>query len=324
MAIRTGRGGRGLLLLAALLIASVSQAAETVRMGNIGSANANLWPTIIGMKQGFYAAEGLEVDIVHVQSSAALVQQLAAGSLDLSMSSGMVDIIRAIDKGAPLALIRFEAQAPPYALVAKPAIKDIKSLKGKTISIGGAKDITRIFLERMLQPHGVNPGDYDLVFAGATQARAAALLGGAVDAAIVVPPFNFQAEAAGFTRLGLTIDTSGDLPFSGTVANRTWATARRDALQKLLNAQHKSIAWFYDEKNRAEAVKILGEQSSIKPVDIEKSYDFYRQGRYFDDTGKLSRRKLGNLLDVLQKLGDIEDARSIERFLLAGVTQVGD
>jgi hypothetical protein len=59
-------------------------------------------------------------------------------------------------------------------------------------------------------------------------------------------------------------------------------------------------------------------------VDIEKSYDFYRQGRYFDDTGKLSRRKLGNLLDVLQKLGDIGDARSIERFLLAGVTQVGD
>jgi ABC-type nitrate/sulfonate/bicarbonate transport system substrate-binding protein len=322
--IRKGQAARGLLLLAALLAAPVSQAADIVRMGNIGSANANLWPTIIGMKKGFYAAEGLQVDIVHVQSSAALVQQLAAGSLDLSMSSGMVDIIRAIDKGAPLALIRFEAQAPPYALIAKSAIKDIKSLKGKTISIGGPKDITRIFLERMLQPHGINPGDYDLVFAGATQARAAALLGGAVDAAIVVPPFNFQAEAAGFTRLGLTIDTSSDLPFSGTVANRTWAAARRDALQKLLSAQQKSVAWFYDQRNRAEAVKILGEQSSIKPADIEKSYDFYRDGRYFDDTGKLSRRKLGNLLDVLQKLGDIEDARSIERFLLAGVTQVSD
>jgi len=320
-----GRKVRSLLLaLAVLAAASPVHAAETVKLGNIGSANANLWPTLIAAKKGFYAAEGLEADIVHVQSSAALVQQLAAGSLDLSMSSGMVDIIRAIDKGAPLALIRFEAQSPPYALVAKPAIKDMKTLKGKTISIGGPKDITRIFLERMLQPNGVSPGEYDLVFAGATQARAAALLGGAVDAAIVVPPFNFQAQAAGFNQLGVTIDYAADLPFSGTVANRNWAATRRDVLQKLLNAQLKSVAWFYDERNRAEAVAILGQQSSIKPVDIEKSYDFYRDGRYFDDTGKLSKRKLGNLLEVMHNLGDLADAKSMERFMLAGVTQVRD
>jgi ABC-type nitrate/sulfonate/bicarbonate transport system substrate-binding protein len=313
-----------LLLACAAPIVSVGHAAETVKMGNIGSANANLWPTLIGTKKGFYAQQGLAVDIVHVQSSAALVQQLAAGSLDLSMSSGMVDIIRAIDKGAPLALIRFEAQSPPYALVAKAAIKDMKGLKGKTISIGGAKDITRIFLERMLKPNGVNPGDYDLVFAGATQARAAALLGGAVDAAIVVPPFNFQAEAAGFNRLGLTIDYAADLPFSGTVANRNWALTRRDVLEKLLKAQQTSIAWFYDERNKAEAVQILGEVSRIKPEDVGKSYDFYRSGRYFDDTGKLSRRKLVALLEVLHSLGDVADAKSIDRFLLAGVTQVGE
>jgi NitT/TauT family transport system substrate-binding protein len=309
--------------LAALLWGVPAQA-ETIRMGNIGSANANLWPVVIAAKKGFYAAEGLDVDMVNVQSSAALVQQLAAGSLDISMSTGLVDIIRAIDKGAPLALIRFEAQAPPYALVAKAAIKSMKDLKGKTISIGGPKDITLIFLEKMLQPNGVNRGEYDLVFAGATQARAAALLGGAVDAAIVVPPFNFQAEALGFTRLGLTIDYASDLPFSGTVANRAWASSRRDVLQKLLDAQNKSTAWFYDEKNRAEAVKILGELSSIRPGDIELSYDFYRQGRYFEGTGKLSKRKLANLLEVMQQLGDLEDAKKIDRLLLAGATQVVD
>lgn len=310
--------------LAALAAAAPSRAAEPVKMGNIGSANANLWPTIIGVKKGFYAAAGLDVDVVNVQSSAALVQQLAAGSLDLSMSSGMVDIIRAIDKGAPLALIRFEAQSPPYALVAKASIKTIKDLKGKTISIGGPKDITRIFLERMLRPAGLNPGDYDLVFAGATQARAAALLGGAVDAAIVVPPFNFQAEAAGFTRLGLTIDTSADLPFSGTVANRAWASSRRDVLQKLLHAQQQSIAWFYDRRNKAEAVAILREVSGIKPEDVEKSYDFYRGGHYFDDTGKLSKRKLGALLEVMHGLGDLADAKAMDRFMLGGVTQVSE
>src|SRR5207302_2665798 len=46
-------------------------------------------------------------------------------------------------------------------------IKSIAGLKGKTIIVGGAKDITRIFVDRMLAPHGVKPGEFDYVFAGA-------------------------------------------------------------------------------------------------------------------------------------------------------------
>src|SRR5260370_37594316 len=92
-------------------------------------------------------------------------------------------------------------QAPPYTLLDKPAIKRWQDLKGKTISIGGPKDITRIYLERMAVPNGVKPGDYATVFAGATSARFSALNAGAVDAAILLPPVNFYAESAGFTHL---------------------------------------------------------------------------------------------------------------------------
>ncbi len=45
-----------------------------------------------------------------------------------------------------------------------------------------------------------------MIFAGATSARFSALQSGAVDAAILTPPFNFHAESAGFTNLGFTID----------------------------------------------------------------------------------------------------------------------
>ena len=102
--------------------------------------------------------------------------------------------------------MRILIQAPPYALLAKPAIKSIEDLKGKTIIIGGAKDVTRIFTERMLAPNGLKSGDYDYVFAGATSARFSALQSGAVDAAILTVPFNFYAESAGYTNLGFTFD----------------------------------------------------------------------------------------------------------------------
>ncbi|HEX7203509.1 MAG TPA: ABC transporter substrate-binding protein, partial [Xanthobacteraceae bacterium] len=223
----------------AVVLAPVAKA-ETVTVGLVGAVSSTHWPIYIGLIKGYYAAEDLQPDLVFIQSSAALSQQLTAGSLDVALSTGLADPIRAIDKGAAIAIVRIEMQAPPYALLAKPAIKRWTDLKGKTISIGGPKDITRIFLERMLQPSGIKPDEYDLVFAGSTQARAAALLGGAVDATIIVPPFNFQAEAAGFNRLGLTVDYAADLPFGATVANRKWATDNGNVLAKLLSAQQKA------------------------------------------------------------------------------------
>jgi ABC-type nitrate/sulfonate/bicarbonate transport system substrate-binding protein len=200
----------------------------------------------------------------------------------------------------------------------------MKELKGKTISLGGAKDITRIFVERMLAAHGVKPGEFDMVFAGATSARFAALQSGAVDAAILAPPFSFRAEAAGFSNLGLTIDYVKDLPFAGTVVNRNWAGANRRTVEKVLAVYNRSIAWFHDPRNRAEAVKMMVEVSRMQAEDVEKSYEFLITGKFIEPTGKVSRAKLTALVGALQELGDIPRGFEIERVILPGVTQLTD
>ena len=240
------------------------------------------------------------------------------------MSTGLVDPIRAIDQNAGIAIIRFEAQAPPYALVSKASIKKLADLKGKVISVGGAKDITRIYVERMLAPHGVKPGEFDMVFAGATSARASALLAGAVDAAILLPPFNFQAEGQGFNNLGLTIEYAPELPFSGTVVNKAWAAKNQDLLQRILGAHSKSVEWFYDDKNRDEAIAILSSVSSLKPDDVAKSYDFFRKNGFFDRSGSISRKKMEALIDALASLGDVQAKGNIERFVLTAVAKISD
>jgi ABC-type nitrate/sulfonate/bicarbonate transport system substrate-binding protein len=294
-----------LLLGSGLAAQPPARAADTVTIGTVGSASSNIWPVFIGQKKGFFAAENIALDVVYVQSSANLVQQLAAGSLDITMSTGLVDPIRAVSQKAPVAIVRLELQAPPYALIAKPAIKTIKDLKGKLVSLGGPKDITKIYVERMLEPNGVKPGEFDMMFAGATAARASALQGGAVDAAIVVPPYNFQAVAAGFNELGLTVDYAPELPFSGSIVNRNWAEKNKDLLRRILAAHRKGVAWFYDPANRAEAVQILAEVSKIKAEDCEKSYDFLVKGKFFEQDGVISRTKLNALVKAMQQLGDL-------------------
>jgi len=310
--------------VAAMMAAAPARAADTVTIGTVGSASANLWPLFIGIDKGFFAEQNIKPDLVYIPSSAAVIQQLSAGSLDMTMSTGIVDPIRAIDQGAAIALTRFEVQVPPYALLAKPEIKSLKDLKGKVISVGGAKDITRIYVERMLAPNGLKPGDYDFVYAGATTARAQALLSGAVDAAIILPPSNFQVQNAGYNDLGLTMQYAPELAFSGTVVNKAWAAGHADALKRVMAAQSKSIEYLYDPKNRAEAVRILVAVSGQKADDVEKSYDFFNKNNFFDRTGKISRTKLNALIDALISLDDVKTRGDIQRFLLPGVAQLSD
>ncbi len=313
-----------LALGVALLAAPDARSADSVMVGAVGSASTNLWPVHIGMQKGFFAAEGVTVDLVYAQSNAAVVQQLAAGSINLSVSTGLVDPIRAIGKGAPAAIVRIEVQAPPYALLAKPSIRTIAELKGKTISLGGAKDITRIFVERMLAPNGVRPGEFDMVFAGATSARFSALQSGAVDAAILTAPFNFHAEAAGFTNLGLTTAYVKDLPFSGSVVNTRWDAANAALVQRFLSAYTKAIAWFQDAANREDAVRIMVGVSKLNTEEVEKSYDFLHSGGFFELSGRVSRQKLSKLVDTLRELGDIDATFAVDRLVLPGVTQMSD
>jgi NitT/TauT family transport system substrate-binding protein len=309
---------------AALQIVAAANAADTVSVGSVDSTSANLWPFHVAMQNGYFADANLEIDLVFSQSNASVVQQLAAGSYNVAASAGMVDPIRAIDKGAPVALVRIVIQAPPYALLAKPGIGKIGDLRGKTIIVGGAKDITRIFTERMLAPHGLKYGDYDYVFAGATSARFAALKSGAVDAALLTMPFNFFAETAGFGNLGFTFDYLPDMPFAGMAVNRAWAQANPDVLRRFLVAYNKGVAWFGEAANRDAAVKLQVETSKIAQDDVEKAYSFLHDRNLFEPTGVISSRKVGTVIEALRELGELPADFTVERLLLPGLTQVSD
>jgi ABC-type nitrate/sulfonate/bicarbonate transport system substrate-binding protein len=306
-----------------LLFVPPAGATETVIAGGVSSGSTNLWPIHIGIRKGLFQAAGINVDLVFAQSNASVIQQLAANSINVSVGSGLVDPIRAVEKGAPVALIRIETQKPPYALLAKPALKSIADLRGKTVSVGGPKDITRIFFERMLVLSAIPPGDVDLIFAGATSARMAALQSGAADAALLTTPYNFHAEAAGYRNLGVTAEMV-DMPFSGVSINRNWASRNMKTAQAYLEVYSKAILWLDNPANRREAIDIMLAVSSLKPEDVEKSYDFLLAGHFFETTGMISRAQLGKVLEALQQLGDIPPNMPVDSLFMPGLTQVSD
>jgi ABC-type nitrate/sulfonate/bicarbonate transport system substrate-binding protein len=308
----------------AAVVAAAPARAETITIGLVGAVSATHWPIYVGLKQGYYAAAGIDLATVFTLSSNALVQQLAAGGLDAALSTGIVDPVYAIDKGAPIAVIRLEMVSPPYALMAKPAVTSIKDLKGKTVMVDGPKGITRLYVERMLAKNGMKASDVEMLFAGATTARFSALQAGAVDATILLPPFNFFAESAGFRTLGLSVDYTPELPFTGAVVNRNWAMAHRATLDRLIAVHNQSMAWFLDQRNRAQAITLMVEATRQKSEDVAKAYDFLQGKNFFDPGGKVSRARMNAMLAALRELGDVSPQLDVDRLILPGVTLVTD
>jgi ABC-type nitrate/sulfonate/bicarbonate transport system substrate-binding protein len=307
-----------------LTLAQTAHADDTVEVGLVGAISPTHWPVLIGLKKGYYAAEHLKLDLIHAQSSGAVLQQLAAGSIDATISAGLVDPIYAIDKGAPIRLVRVEIQLPPYAIEAKPQYKKLEDLRGKTIMIDAPTGITKIYVERMLVPHHVKPSEVDYVYAGATGARFSALMSGAIDATILLPPFSFRAEEAGYSNLGLVADYAKDLPFTGAAVNTNWASAHPDVVRRFLAAHNKSVAWFLDPQNRRESIEIMVEASKLDPKVIARTYDFLRSRPFFEPTGDISKRKMGALLAALKQLGEFKGSTDVERYVFPGIAKLSD
>jgi NitT/TauT family transport system substrate-binding protein len=306
-------------IAATALGASPSAAAETITMVTTGKGSAQQWPIFIALDKGYMAQNGVSLDMVAAPSSAAAVQQLAAGSANLE-SGGLTDPLLAIDKGAKVAVLRVETQVAPYSLWAKPGVKAIADLRHKLISIGGAKDITRIYLERTLIPNGVKPGEYDLIFAGTTAARFAAISSGAVDATLLIPPFSFKAKSIGLSHLADVADYAHDLPFTGYATNVEWAKTHKPLLLGFLGAMAKGVDWFYQDANRNEAIDILVKRSGLSRADVEATYDYYRQLHVFDHKGSINSDVVRNLVKAMQQMNDFDGPRDVARFVDPEIT----
>jgi ABC-type nitrate/sulfonate/bicarbonate transport system substrate-binding protein len=284
-------------LIGAAALCRPALAADKIIGGTLGG-QAPLWPFYVAARKGFFAAEDLDVEINFAQSAPAVAQQLTGGAFDVALSLGNDSAMQAIDKGAPLAFVRIIGNTAPYALIAKPGLKTIADLKGKTISVGQVNDITTLYFERMAAANGLKRSDYDEFVAGVAAARFAALKAGVADAAFV--------------------------PFTGMVVRKSWAAANVSPLKRLLTATDNAIAWLADEAHRGEAIDVLVSAAHAKPEDAEASYDLLQRVQYFEPSSKVSRKKLQNLIDAERSLGMVDASLTVERLLMLGVTELTD
>ena len=317
------RAALGAAALSLLIAMTPKAQAEKIEAGAVGGPTATMWLFYVGFDQGFFKKHDVDLDIIFAPSAPGILQQLTAGSLDIVATTGTAEPIHAVDKGANnIAIARIIGLNSPYALEAKPTVGSIKDLKGKTIVLGGLVDITAIYWNRMATANDLKKGDVDITVIGATAGRFAALKSGTVDATMVLPPFNFLAEAAGFKNIGLVIDYVKDYPFTGLEVSKPWASAHMDLAKRLLAALDDSATWFYAPDNRDALIQMGMKNFKIDEKEAAQSLDFLRKIQYFAPTSKVSQKGLDSLIEVMRQSGDVSNPIKAKDLIMPGLTEL--
>src|SRR6266852_2521235 len=144
--------------------------ADTEIAFGVTSSTAFSLAHYVAIEKKYYEAENLKVETTVAGAAVGVLQQLAAGSLNIAQAA-TDQSLRAILRGAPIRIVAGAASNAPFRVVAAKTIKSWSELKGKTISVGGLTDVTLYFLRVMARKNNLADQDYALLFAGGTPAR---------------------------------------------------------------------------------------------------------------------------------------------------------
>jgi ABC-type nitrate/sulfonate/bicarbonate transport system substrate-binding protein len=232
------------------------------------------WPIWVAQEKGLFAKHGIDVKITPTPSSVFQLTNLIGGKFDIAMTA--IDNLIAYREGqgeepvpGPDLFAFMGGDNGFLRLEAVPEVRSISDLKNKTVSVDARTTGYAFVLFEMLERGGLRlDQDYKVERAGGVLQRFQALMEKQHAATLLLSPFELQAEARGFRRLGNAIDVLGSYQGLVAGARKSWADANRDAVVGYIRAFSEAVDWLYDARNKDEAVAILRKNIPSMPEQV--------------------------------------------------------
>jgi NitT/TauT family transport system substrate-binding protein len=276
----------------ACALAAPAHAAETLRVGKAVAEAFSFVPLDIGMREGFFKQNGIDVDETSFTGDAKMQQAMAADRIDMALGSGPA--MAFIAKGSPVKAVAAMA-GPPLLLmlVVRPdGPKTIADLKGKKITCSTVGSLTYWLVKEVSRQQGWGPDGITPVPMGDAPPQIAALLRGEIDGAIVDISNALKLEQEGKARILIRFgNIVKDFHIHVIFATDKLIASRPDAIRGFLKGWFETIAFM--RANKAETVAIAM-QVMNKDADItSRTYDELMP--MFSDDGKFNPKALDTL-----------------------------
>lgn len=271
------------------------------------SASPAFAPFMLAQHQGYYKAEGLEVEFETGKGGADVAKNVGVGNADLGVAIGdSILIFRA--NGVPVKSVAVLGGRSLMQLISREDrnINSPRDLKDKKVSVMAFQDMSYYALLATLASAKVNKNAVQAEAVGPVNVWQL-LARGDVDAMVGVPEWGMSAEATG-TKLRWT-STSAYYPGMAQViiASDDTIKTRPQMIQKFVGATLKALKELIDEPQKAGLAYIEAVPSwKGKEEYVMKTLRYYATTVYPGQTkpGAMDTVKLGELQDfyVMQGL----------------------
>jgi ABC-type nitrate/sulfonate/bicarbonate transport system substrate-binding protein len=255
--------------------------------------------TVASRVHGYFAGEGLDVDVTPTPNSTEQMRGVSQGKFDVVSTAFDNVLAWSGREGAEIIAVAQISDKTVLPVFVRPEIKTWSDLKGKKLAADAVDTAFALVLRRVLLANGLDmtKGDYELVALGATGARFESMLKGETFAGILTSPFDTKALDAGLRRIGDSKEVLPDYPNTIFAVNRDWAQKNRDTLVAYLRAWLKGMSWVKDPANREAAIKLVGSELKLNPKQAADSVD------ELSPTGNLNLPGLQVVLDLRNQFG---------------------
>src|SRR5436309_10479303 len=262
--------------LMAFAFGAVSQTTHAQDALKIAAGQRGNWDTTIaevGQRAGIFKKHGLTLEILWTQGAGETLQSIISGSADIGVAAGIMGVLSAYSKGAPVRVIGAETTGASDLYWYVPATSPIKSLKdteGKTIAYSTNGSSTHGVVTAFMK-------QYDLkakpTATGGPAPTLTQVMSGQIDVGWSAAPFGLQQLDEGKIRI---VASGNDAAvFKGQtvrllVTNVQTLQSRKPVIDRFMKAYRETIDWMYADPS---AIRMYAEFVGIPEAIAKRTRD---------------------------------------------------
>ncbi len=306
------------LLLIVLLLPATASAQLTKIVVAIGTSppDLSLQTYYFAQENGFYKAEGVDVQLMAFNGDATAMRAVIAGEADVAAGVGLAIPLKAIEAGSKLKVILATSPKMDYLLVAQKNIASAKQLEGKSVGVSGPGAVSYQVPLLMIKAAGGDPSKANFVAVGGSSARTLALIGKKIDGGVLNS--SFASRTTKYDYLHVIGDAAHDLPdfiYTVEVATERTIQQKRAALQAFAIGTLRGARWAMQNPEAAIAIsqKILPD---VAKDEIAAGIKQFAANEYYNVDGILRKAAWDFTVDELVKSGELKQRLSYSDYVM--------
>jgi NitT/TauT family transport system substrate-binding protein len=234
------------------------------------------WDTSVselGQRAGIFKKHGLALEILYTQGGGETQQAVISGSVDIGVAAGIMGVLSAYSKGAPVRIIGAETTGAAdlfWYVRADSPIKSLKDTDGRTIAFSTVGSSTHGVVNAYIRENNLKAKP---VATGGPPSTLTQVMSGQIDIGWAAPPFGLRELDDGKIRI---IASGNDAAtFRGQtvrllITNVQTLQTRKAVIDRYMKAYRETVEWMYSDPS---AIKTYAEFVGIPEALAKRSRD---------------------------------------------------